>query len=519
MPSSCTFHHFRRGWPLLWLLLAMAGCVRPGPEIPDDLNGAAVEESPPQGTSAPADAPLIAQLGTAAPSFAGQPTADPPHYTVATPAADGLGSHVVAAGETLGQLAQRYGTTVADLMALNGLDNPDLVQVGQTLQVPGAPIQQTISPDFKIIPDSELVYGPAARDFDPRAFAAALNGALMSYQEQVEGQTMDGPAIVQLVADRHSVNPRLLLAVLEHRAGWVTQATPTPGPSILGNSAAGANSLYIQLSWAANLLNLGFYGRSEGGLTTFNLGNTTPITFSPLINHGTAGVQRFLAAVDGATVDTWQRDAGPDGFYATFARLFANPFAYTVEPLVPANLASPPLALPWAVGETWYFTGGPHGGWNSGSAWAALDFVPPGQQAGCIQSDAWVTAMADGVVSRSGHGAVVVDLDGDGFAGTGWAITYMHLETRDRAPLGAQIQTGDRLGHPSCEGGFSNGTHVHIARTYNGHWLSADGLLPFVMSGWVSSGVGTEYDGYLTRGNAVRGACVCREEVNAIDNP
>ncbi len=497
----------------------VTACVRPGPELPDGLPETAVEEVDESAESAPIDAPLITQLGTPAPSFAGQPTPDPPHYTVDSPETGEPGSHVVVAGETLGQLALRYGTTVAELMALNGLENPDMVQVGQALQVPGAPIQQITSPQFKIIPDSELVYGPAARDFDTQAFATALHGALLSYQEQVEGVAMDGPAIVQLVADRHSVNPRLLLAVLEHRAGWVTQPSPAAGSSILGNSAAGANSLYIQLSWAANQLNLGFYGRGEGGLKSFNLDTTTQITFSPLINDGTAGVQRFLAAVDGANGETWQRDTSPDGFYATFTRLFGNPFAYSVDPLAPADLAAPPLELPWAAGETWYFTGGPHGGWNTGSAWAALDFVPPGQQAGCIQSDAWVTAMADGVVSRSGHGAVVVDLDGDGFAGTGWAITYMHLEGRDRATVGTRVQTGDRLGHPSCEGGFSNGTHVHIARTYNGRWISADGPLPFMMGGWVSSGTGTEYDGFLTRGNAVRGACVCREDINAIDHP
>jgi len=147
--------------------------------------------------------------------------------------------------------------------------------------------------------------------------------------------------------------------------------------------------------------------------------------------------------------------------------------------------------------------------------------VPPGEQAGCIQSDAWVTAMAPGVVVRSGHGAVVVDLDSDGqaadgYAGTGWAITSMHLETRDRIAAGTRVQTGDRLGHPSCEGGFSNGTHVHITRSYNGRWISADGDQPFDMSGWLSSGAGAEYDGYLTRGEVTKEACVCREDVNAI---
>ena len=157
--------------------------------------------------------------------------------------------------------------------------------------------------------------------------------------------------------------------------------------------------------------------------------------FAAVINDGTAGVQRLLGAIAGMTYDGWQKAVGPDGLYATYERLFGNPFGYAVEPLLPAAIDAPSLELPWAAGETWYFTGGPHGAWNTGSAWGALDFVPPAEQVGCIPSDAWVTAMANGVVSRSGHGAVVVDLDGDGYAGTGWAILYMHLETRDRAAV------------------------------------------------------------------------------------
>jgi murein DD-endopeptidase MepM/ murein hydrolase activator NlpD len=175
------------------------------------------------------------------------------------------------------------------------------------------------------------------------------------------------------------------------------------------------------------------------------------------------------------------------------------------------------LQLPFASGDTWYLTSGPHGGWGAGSAWAALDFVPPDVEQGCLQSEAWVTAMADGVVVRSGNGAVVVDADGDGYAGTGWAILYQHLESRDRIPVGAFVQTGDRLGHPSCEGGFSNGTHVHIARLYNGRWLSADGSIPFNMAGWVSQGLQREYDGLLIRGGVQKEACaICQDETNSI---
>jgi hypothetical protein len=46
----------------------------------------------------------------------------------------------------------------------------------------------------------------------------------------------------------------------------------------------------------------------------------------------------------------------------------------------------------------------------------------------------------------------------------------------------------------------SNGTHVHLARKYNGEWIPADGNIPFNLDGWISSGNGVEYDGYLTRG-------------------
>jgi murein DD-endopeptidase MepM/ murein hydrolase activator NlpD len=196
--------------------------------------------------------------------------------------------------------------------------------------------------------------------------------------------------------------------------------------------------------------------------------------------------------------------------------LFGNPFAYTFEPLLPENLSQPALKLPWASGETWYLTGGPHGAWASGSAWAALDFAPPHEQLGCYRSDAWVTAMADGLVTRSDAGAVVTDLDGDGYAGTGWTITYMHVEARDRIPVGSVVQAGDAIGHPSCEGGFSNGTHLHIARAYNGRWISADGPLPLSMGGWVTQGLGREYDGLLIKGDQVKEACECREEGNAI---
>jgi murein DD-endopeptidase MepM/ murein hydrolase activator NlpD len=161
------------------------------------------------------------------------------------------------------------------------------------------------------------------------------------------------------------------------------------------------------------------------------------------------------------------------------------------------------MQLPLERGTTWSFTGGPHGGWDAGSAWAALDFAPPGEGGGCDPAAEWVVAVADGWIIRAENGAVVQDLDNDGYEQTGWSVLYMHIATSGRVEPNTYVYAGQIIGHPSCEGGVSNATHLHIARRYNGEWIPADGNIPFAMDGWVSSGNGIEYDGFLTKGSLI----------------
>jgi murein DD-endopeptidase MepM/ murein hydrolase activator NlpD len=129
----------------------------------------------------------------------------------------------------------------------------------------------------------------------------------------------------------------------------------------------------------------------------------------------------------------------------------------------------------------------------------------------------WVTAMADGVITRSARGEVVQALDPSGDDRIGWSVLYLHIGADDRIPLGTRVHRGDRIGHPSCEGGISTGAHVHLVRRYNGEWINATGAIPFVMSGWTALEASAEYDGYLTRGSARREACECKQDqVNGI---
>jgi len=368
---------------------------------------------------------------------------------------------------------------------------------------------------FKIIPDSELVYGPMSVTLDLEAYIQSRDGYLASYSGDVDGELLSGAEIVLRVARYYSVNPRLLLAILEYRSGWVGNANPEPSTYEypIGLYDAYHAGLYRQLTWTADTLNHGYYLWRVGGIRQWVLADGSVVPVDPTVNAGTAGVQNFFAQLDDYA--TWQRDVSMDGLFGMYFLLWGYPFDLAIEPIVPANLVQPTMQLPFASGETWAFTGGPHGGWDTGSGWAALDFAPTGT-AGCVVSDAWVTAVADGLVVRTDDGMVIQDLDADGFEQTGWVVFYLHIESRDRVEYGTYLRAGERIGHPSCEGGVTNGTHVHMARKFNGEWIPADGPVPFVLDGWVSSGAGIEYDGYLTRGSQSVEAFDGDSEINQI---
>ncbi len=444
-------------------------------------------------------------IPTSSASAAGAPTPDPTN----PPPPEGP-TYVVQPNDTLLDIALLYNTNIPEMMALNGLAAETDIYAGLMLKVPGEPAQ--VGPGFKIIPDSELVYGPGLQGFDVAAFVARQPGYLRTHAEDVYGEVQTGAEIVRRIAEEYSVSPRLLLALLEYQSGWLTNPSPTEEEIHYPiGLIEGREGLYKQLSWAADRLNEGYYGWRNRGFSALVFPDGTRLAFAPQINAGTAAVQYLFAQMQ--TQSAWLPQVGPTGFSAAFTELFGNPFAYAVEPLVPPGLAQPPLALPWAEEETWYYTGGPHGAWASGSAWAAVDFAPPGEQMGCYIAEAYTRAVAPGVIARSENGAVLLDLDGDGFEGTGWVIFYLHLANRVEA--GTAVQTGDPLGQASCEGGVSYATHVHIARKYNGEWVPAQchscrpgvSAPPFVMGGWTVGGfVGQEYDGFMTRGEEYREA-------------
>ncbi|HEY9121780.1 MAG TPA: LysM peptidoglycan-binding domain-containing protein [Brevefilum sp.] len=497
---------------ILLFAFVLTGCYKPGPgaepwKAPGTggVGGGAIEAAP---TS-------TLYLGEAQITENPLPTPTPnPTIVLPTPRVETI-SYSVQPGDTLKLIAQRYQVSWEQIVALNNIINPNLIEVGQVLLIP-PPSFEAVAPSFKIIPDSELVNSPSNAYFNVRAFVNERNGFLAAYSEPVDGSPTMGAEIVERVALEYSVNPRLLLALLEYQSNWVTKSNPPEETQIypLRYYEAWREGLYNQLAWAANLLNEGYYLWKLNAITAWILSDGSVMQVDPTINPGTAGVLNVLRYLK--TQENWEGAVSEEGIYAAYLNLFGYPFIFAYEPMIPGDLAQPDLQLPFEKGDVWSFTGGPHGGWDTGSAWAAIDFAPPGEALGCFPSEAWVVASAPGKIVYSDHGAVIQDLDGDGVWQTGWSMLYMHIASSERVEVGEYLDAGDRIGHPSCEGGFSTGTHLHLARRYNGEWIAADSNTPMDLDGWITAGYGVEYDGYLIKGDETLEAWNGRSPFNAI---
>jgi LasA protease len=439
------------------------------------------------------------------------PTPDAAHFQVGS-GADAQ-TYVVQSGDMLSSIAQQYGVSMEALAQANHITDVNVLEVGQMLIIPDV-TPQPPGPGYKLIPDSELVYGPLSTLVDLDVLIHSKGGYLADFTQDVNGETLSAAQVIMRVARNSSVNPRLLLAVLEYYSGWLTKTAPASDEQPFGFYDDWYNGLYRQLEWAAIQLNSGYYRWRSNSVTRWVISDGSSVPVDPTINAGTAGVQNFFAQLDNYA--KWVKDVSPGGFYDTYHGLFGDPFGLAIEPLVPSNLMQPVMLLPFGSGEIWSFTGGPHLTWDAGSPYGALDFAPPGEAQGCVETDYWTTAVANGVVIRTGDGQVIQDLDGDGDEGTGWVILYMHIETRDRVQPGAVLRAGDKIGHPSCEGGISSGTHVHMARRFNGEWISALGPVPYNLSGWVSAGTGEQYVGTLTRNGVVVNSYEGNSDINQI---
>ena len=419
-------------------------------------------------------------------------------------------------GDTLPALAAHFNTTVQEILKAN----PGL-SIEITTLTPGSKLLIPIyykalwGNPFQILPDAYFANGPLQSSFDTKAFVESHPGWLKNYSALAGNETRRGGDLIDYVARAYSISPRLLLALVEYQAQGLSAATlPEELERYpLGYEDAFHQGLYLQLNWAANLLNNGYYSWRSGELDTITRLDGSIEHPDPWQNAATVALQNYFAYL--LNVEDYQHAIYSDGFYKTYAQLFGDPWQ-NVPTVIPGDLQQPQLALPFALGKTWAFTGGPHAAWGNGEPLAALDFAPPAVIGGCAPSDEYVVAVADGQIVRSEPALVILDLDGDGDERTGWVVLYLHLGTDEKIRPGMLVKTGDPIGHPSCEGGSATGTHVHIARRYNGEWIPASGTLPFNLEGWEAAKGAKEYLGTLKKHGRTVEACTCSDPASQI---
>jgi LasA protease len=405
------------------------------------------------------------------------------------------------AGDSLPVVAARFDVLFHEISSPEPIPETAFFPPDQLLIIPHRLANTTA--DQRLLPDSEVVFSPSVVDFDINAFVVEAGGYLASYNEflKTSGNT-SGAAVISRVAIENSINPRLLLSILEHQSGWVygQPATHIQRDYPMGHVSLSHKGLFAQLTWVVQQISTGYYGWREGILTSISFSDGVTARLAPSLNAGSAALQYLYSKLSNTEGWIIALDT-TEGLPALHERMFGNPWirAQNVEPLYPPGLVQPPLILPFEYNVIWGFSGGPHGAWDQVGARAALDFAPGSLESGCVKSNAWVVAAAPGLVVRSGNGYLVQDLDGDGQEQTGWAILYLHLASHQRIPVGTWVEAGDKLGHPSCEGGFSTGTHIHIARKYNGEWIPADGPIPFNLDGWIAKAGELPYEGYLIK--------------------
>lgn len=416
-----------------------------------------------------------------------------------------LVDYIVQTGDTLPALAAHFNTTEKEIREANTSLPKDL-----TTLPPGMPMKIPIyykalwGNPFQIIPDSLFINGPAQADFNAVEFVNAHPGWLKNYSTLAGGETRTGGELINYVATEFSISPRLLLALAEYQAGALSNPVLDEDKQDfpLNFEDAYHKGFYLQLTYAANQLNDIYYRWRLGDFDTINHLDGTIEHPDPWQNAATVSLQNYFSTY--MQVPNYNTAIYESGFFATYKELFGDPWQ-NVQPHIPGSLTQPTLSLPFEAGKTWAYTGGPHTGWGSVGSFpfAAIDFAPPTSVGGCYVSTDYTLAMADGEVVRSENGLVALDLDEDGDERTGWVIIYLHIADNDKARQGTLLKAGNPIGHPSCEGGEATGTHVHIARKYNGEWIPADSPLAMTLGGWVVH-AGTEpYLGTLTRGGYV----------------
>ena len=141
--------------------------------------------------------------------------------------------HTVQPGENLVGIARQHGATVADLVRINGLGDPNHVVVGTTLRLPGRTSTAATKAGAK--PASVRRRGSRARPRPPPPLAGKGPAYTLS-----DDQRRQVSQLLDRAAREFRVKPSLLKALTYTESRWHQAAVSSVGAIGRGPAAAGA---------------------------------------------------------------------------------------------------------------------------------------------------------------------------------------------------------------------------------------------------------------------------------------
>ena len=207
---------------------------------------------------------------------------------------------------------------------------------------PDPTTSDTLVVDQSVISDGQFVFGPNAADLNVAAYLASINSPFLPYAD-----------IITTECAYASVNPRVVLAMLEMRANRVTGKTLGESPTALTQEV---RELCLNLA-TAFYEHLYTYGTRSGGLARQECQVATlDARIRVDASSGTYAIVKTLA-LDTSAADV-EHAMSEQGFSAMFRTLFPE-----TDPLDDSNNINPTslppndlLQFPFPVGSTWWST-------------------------------------------------------------------------------------------------------------------------------------------------------------------